>query len=104
MRYITNDSATIDTPINRRFIRNPNGSGTIFTGEDTLKIDESKYVKCEVNAGSLVLIHGSVVHKSAPNYSKNSRYIYTFHVIEGEAKYPSDNWLQPANGQPFTHV
>ena len=46
----------------------------------------------EVKAGSLVVIHGSVIHKSAPNFSDKSRYIYTFHVIEGTAKYPKDNW------------
>ena len=55
-------------------------------------MDESKYVMKEVEAGSLVVIHGSVIHKSAPNFSDKSRYIYTFHVIEGSAKYPKDNW------------
>lgn len=69
-----------------------------------------------------MLIHGSVVHKSAPNYSAKSRYIYTFHVIEGQARYPKDNWyvvgllissmekrklkslsrLQPSAEMPFT--
>lgn len=88
------------TPITRRFIRNPHGSGTIFTGDAELKVDESKYVMKEVKSGSLVIIHGSVIHKSAPNLSDKSRYIYTFHVVEGEAKYPADNWLQPSDG-PF---
>lgn len=92
------------TPINRRFVRDPNGTGTTFIGEEELQVDESKYVKSEVKAGTLVLIHGSVVHKSAPNYSKDSRFIYTFHVIEGNAKYPSDNWLQPSKEMPFTSV
>lgn len=88
------------TPINRRFVRN--NTGTTFIGEEELKVDESKYVKSEVKAGTLVLIHGSVVHKSAPNHSKDSRFIYTFHVIEGNANYPSDNWLQPTKEMPFT--
>jgi phytanoyl-CoA hydroxylase len=79
------------TPISRRFVRSESG-GTTFIGDDELDIDESKYIKSEVKAGTLVLIHGSVVHKSAPNYSKDSRYIYTFHVIEGNATYPIDNW------------
>ncbi|KAF1798627.1 hypothetical protein V8B55DRAFT_1523901 [Mucor lusitanicus] len=93
-----------DTPISKRFVRNPHGSGTVFVGEDNPAVDESKYVKCEVKAGSLVLIHGSVVHKSAPNFSEKSRYIYTFHCIEGDAFYPKDNWLQPTGNQPFTFV
>lgn len=94
------------TSIAKRFVRDPNGSGTIFTGDDSAlnNVDESKYIKSEVKAGTLVLIHGSVVHKSAPNYSKNSRYIYTFHVIEGNANYPKDNWLQPSNDMPFTAI
>lgn len=73
-------------------MRDPQGTGTTFIGDGELKVDESRYMMKEVKAGTLVLIHGSVVHKSGPNYSKNSRYIYTFHVIEGEAHYPSDNW------------
>jgi len=39
-----------------------------------------------------VIIHGSVLHKSEANRSSNSRYIYTFHIIEGEAKYDERNW------------
>ncbi|KAL7318974.1 hypothetical protein PS15m_002155 [Mucor circinelloides] len=93
-----------DIPITKRFVRNPHGSGTVFIGEENPPIDESKYVICEVKAGSLVLIHGSVVHKSAPNFSEKSRYIYTFHCIEGDAFYPKDNWLQPADGEHFTSV
>jgi phytanoyl-CoA hydroxylase len=40
--------------------------------------------KCEpCKAGSLVLI-GRVVHKSERNLSENSRFAYTFHIIEGD--------------------
>ncbi|KAI9496499.1 phytanoyl-CoA dioxygenase family protein-like protein [Zychaea mexicana] len=93
-----------DTPITRRFVRNSKGTGTTFIGDETLNVDESKYVLKEVKAGTLVLIHGSVVHKSAPNFSEKSRYIYTYHVIEGTANYPKDNWLQPTPGKPFTAI
>ncbi|KAI8353192.1 hypothetical protein BD560DRAFT_408465 [Blakeslea trispora] len=92
------------SPVTKRFVRNPKGSGTLFEGEDQFEVDESKYVKCEVDAGALVLIHGSVLHKSGHNMSPNSRYIYTFHCIEGEAHYPENNWLQPMDGEPFTAV
>ncbi|KAI8369336.1 uncharacterized protein BYT42DRAFT_503435 [Radiomyces spectabilis] len=92
------------TPISRRFVRDPKGHGTTFIGEDAAPVDESKYVIKEVKQGTLVLLHGSVLHKSAPNYSERSRFIYTFHVIEGAAHYPSDNWLQPTPEMPFTRL
>ncbi|KAI9789099.1 MAG: hypothetical protein M1816_006349 [Peltula sp. TS41687] len=56
---------------------------------------EEDYVVGEVKAGSLVLIHGNLVHKSERNTSDKSRFIYTFHVIEGENRYDERNWLQP---------
>jgi ectoine hydroxylase-related dioxygenase (phytanoyl-CoA dioxygenase family) len=33
-------------------------------------------------AGDLVIIHGSVLHKSPRNTSNATRYAYTFHMIE----------------------
>ncbi|RUS20871.1 hypothetical protein BC937DRAFT_94165, partial [Endogone sp. FLAS-F59071] len=81
-----------NVPVTRRFIRDPSGHGTTFIGGAELIVDDSKFVKAECKAGTLVLIHGSVVHKSGHNYSSKSRYIYTFHVIEGEYEYDKDNW------------
>ncbi|KAL4950973.1 phytanoyl-CoA dioxygenase [Aspergillus filifer] len=51
----------------------------------------------EIKAGSLVLIHGNVLHKSERNTGDKSRYAYTFHVIEGGEgwEYDGRNWLQP---------
>ncbi|KAI9358873.1 phytanoyl-CoA dioxygenase family protein [Zopfochytrium polystomum] len=54
-----------------------------------------------VKAGSLVLIHGQVLHRSPLNKSAKSRNVYTFQVIEGEFPYPADNWLQPTPETPF---
>lgn len=56
---------------------------------------EEKYGLGEVKAGTLVLIHGNILHKSEKNTSGKSRFIYTFHVIEGENSYDERNWLQP---------
>lgn len=53
------------------------------------------YTMGEVKAGTLVLIHGNILHKSEKNTSGKSRNIYTFHVIEGDQKYDERNWLQP---------
>ncbi|KAK3903131.1 hypothetical protein C8A05DRAFT_33130 [Staphylotrichum tortipilum] len=58
---------------------------------------EGEYVLGEVKAGSLVLIHGNLLHKSEQNLSSKGRIIYTFHVIEGAEgwEYDGRNWLQP---------
>ncbi|KAK7522173.1 phytanoyl-CoA dioxygenase [Phyllosticta citriasiana] len=56
---------------------------------------EVEYTLGEVKAGTLVLIHGNVLHKSEKNLSGKSRFIYTFHVIEGQNEYDERNWLQP---------
>jgi len=98
-------------PVKQRFVRASNGkTGTEFVnntgpqfpvgeeyGEDKKKGgEEGQYVMGEVKAGSLVLIHGNLLHKSERNTSKKGRIIYTFHVIEGEGtKYDKRNWLQP---------
>lgn len=39
-----------------------------------------EFVMGPVTKGSLVLIHGNVLHKSERNLSDSSRWIYTFHV------------------------
>ena len=61
----------------------------------------------ETKAGTLVLIHGNLLHKSEKNLSQKSRFIYTFHVIEGEDArtekgegwvYDERNWLQIPGG------
>ncbi|KAI1429186.1 phytanoyl-CoA dioxygenase [Xylaria sp. FL1777] len=58
--------------------------------------EDGDYVLGEVKAGSLVLIHGNLLHKSERNTSQKGRIIYTFHVIEGEgASYDERNWLRP---------
>ena len=102
------------TPIRQRFVRMGEGEGTGFapntgakfpstlevTGEQGEEEDDKEdYTMGEVKAGTLVLIHGNILHKSERNTSPKSRFIYTFHVIEGDEKYDERNWLQPpANG------
>lgn len=71
-------------------------------GED----EDGRYVPGEVKAGSLVLIHGNLLHKSEKNLSQKGRIIYTFHVIEGEGSgraYDAKNWLQPP-AEGFTRL
>lgn len=64
---------------------------------------DEKYDLGEVKAGTLVLIHGNLMHKSEKNLSGKSRFIYTFHMIEGENEYDERNWLQPP-GKGFSKL
>ena len=65
---------------------------------------EEEYTLAEVKAGTLVLIHGNLLHKSETHRSASSRFIYTFHLIEGENTYDGRNWLQPASENGFTRL
>lgn len=58
---------------------------------------------CQVKAGTLVLLHHSLVHYSKGNTSDKSRHAYSIHVVEGKDgyKYPEDNWLQRPGDAPF---
>ena len=44
-------------------------------------------------AGTLVVLHGLLPHRSAENRSDRSRHAYAVHVVEADAYYPEDNWL-----------
>ncbi|XXH03807.1 hypothetical protein Hte_010213 [Hypoxylon texense] len=106
-------------PVRQRFVRAPEKGGTDFIENEGAQFpagdsygeekkdgqgEEGEYKMGEVKAGSLVLIHGNLLHKSEKNLSQKGRIIYTFHVIEGEgAKYDERNWLQPPAGG-FTRV
>ena len=120
----------ITAPIAKRFVRLPDG-GTGFERllspeEEARAMENSqgKYVieECapgmsigctvqnmaclNVYLGDLVLIHGSILHKSGRNTSPNTRFAYTFHMIESSplAEYDEKNWLQPTSTMPFSRV
>lgn len=105
-------------PISKRLVRKAGNTGTeMATNEGPRfpvgesygekKDEEAKdgdYVPGEVKAGSLVLIHGNLLHKSEKNLSQKGRIIYTFHVIEGDSNtYDKRNWLQPPQ-EGFTRL
>lgn len=90
-------------PLTKRFVKvNGGKDGCNFVDlphgpvpED--RDEDYRYVECK--AGSLVLIHNSVLHKSEKNSLAHSRYAYAFHVIDGTADYDQLNWLQiPISG------
>jgi len=96
-------------PIAKRFVRLPTG-GTGFeqlsvSAEETPPSAGEYVLEC-CNPGDLVLIHGSVLHKSEKNLSPNTRFAYTFHMIESPpyATYDEKNWLQPTEAMPFSRI
>ncbi|KPI40273.1 Phytanoyl-CoA dioxygenase domain-containing protein 1 [Cyphellophora attinorum] len=104
-------------PIRERMVRAKGNAGTVFEkittdeqkwprGFDHEEADsEEDYQLGEVKAGTLVLIHGNILHKSEKNLSQKGRMIYTFHLIEGEEHYDDRNWLQvPGGPAAFTKL
>lgn len=84
-------------PLSRRFVRveKDNGQIELEWTAPPLECDEDKFVPIPVKRGSLVLIHGLVVHRSSANLSNKARWIYTFHAFDrSRAVYLKDNWLQ----------
>ncbi len=61
---------------------------------------EDKFVSAACPAGTLVVLHGAVVHRSAANNSNKPRHAYTVHLVDKNALYTDDNWLQRPN-MPF---
>ncbi|XP_073909174.1 phytanoyl-CoA dioxygenase domain-containing protein 1 isoform X2 [Castor canadensis] len=89
--------------VSRRMIRAPAGSVpcTSFLGSEPIR-DNRLFVPTPVRRGTLVLIHGEVVHKSEQNLSDQSRQAYTFHLMEAaDTVWSPENWLQPTAELPF---
>ncbi|KAG2055725.1 phytanoyl-CoA dioxygenase [Suillus hirtellus] len=112
----------LTTPITKRFIRLP-GGGTGFeqlatppppSSDISEKPKETasegasqgNYVLESCESGDLVLIHGSVLHKSERNTSAHTRFAYTFHMIDSSpyVEYDEKNWLQPTDAMPFSRI
>ena len=77
----------------RRFRRDGDG-GIVFDEIDDTPLPDEGFVPIEVDAGAVVVLDGLLPHGSAPNRSAHSRQAYTLHVVERDAHYPVDNWLQ----------
>ncbi|KAJ2873906.1 hypothetical protein FB639_004160 [Coemansia asiatica] len=118
------------TPVTRRFVRKSDATvpdGTMFVSIDPVFslfppirdngqtpnpvsfMSDAKQAAddcepLEVSAGSLVLIHGQLLHRSSHNYSDKSRWIYTFHIIDGTYDYDKHNWLQMPADKELTKL
>jgi len=60
---------------------------------------EFVYEELEVKAGTLILMHGNLLHTSAANRSEKSRVAFNFGVVEGGLEWLEDNYLQPYEGE-----
>ena len=58
----------------------------------------TKGVPLEASAGTLVILHGNLVHWSAANTSNASREAFTMHIAEGNLEWSQSNWLQRPDG------
>jgi phytanoyl-CoA hydroxylase len=79
--------------LKRRFVCDSDGN-TRFEVLDPTPLLEEGAMPLEVPAGTLVVLHGLLPHKSAANVSDRSRHAYAIHAIEASAHYPEDNWLK----------
>jgi phytanoyl-CoA hydroxylase len=84
------------TQLEKRFVRNDptdDHAGTSFEVYGP-PIPTEGAVPLEAAAGTLVVLHGLLPHFSGPNRSDKKRDAYSLHVIDGDAAYPAENWLQ----------
>ena len=58
-----------------------------------------QYTNVEVKAGSLILMHGNLMHASAANRSDRSRIAFNFGVLEGSLPWLAGSYLQPYDGE-----
>ncbi|MGH6903593.1 MAG: phytanoyl-CoA dioxygenase family protein [Geminicoccaceae bacterium] len=86
-------------PLRSRFVRD--GYRTEMVKLDDTPLPTDGLVPLEAAQGTLVVLHGLLPHASAPNRSARSRHAYALHVIDGRARYSSDNWLRRAPDLPL---
>ncbi len=93
-------------PLQQRYRRNALQTGTEFvrTQAEPVEWEIEKLEPLEVEKGSLVLLHGELVHASFANRSGLSRHAYILHLIDLECRWLADNWLQRPQEMPFQEM
>jgi phytanoyl-CoA hydroxylase len=84
-------------PARTRSRMNESRTATVTDVLDPAPYPTEGLVPLEAPRGTLVVLHGLLPHLSGPNLSDKPRHAYTVHVIDGEAEYLPDNWLQRPN-------
>lgn len=76
----------------RRFIRDENG---VHFDRPSPEYEHKEFKPLEVKAGSLVVIHGDLVHQSFENQSPNSRHALSLHVVDTDGfTWAKENWIR----------
>lgn len=78
--------------LKRRFLRE--GDALRFEELDDHDWEQQTSTFLEVPAGTLVVLHGLLPHRSAPNRSPHSRTAYSLHMIDRRCSYADTNWLR----------
>ncbi|CAN5741826.1 Dot/Icm type IV secretion system effector LegD1 [soil metagenome] len=78
-------------------------AGTHFVPLDDTPLPDppAGLVPLEVEAGTMIVLHGLLPHWSDVNRSASSRHAYSLHCISGAASYPAWNWLQRPDSMPL---
>ena len=89
--------------VRNRFLRTPAGSAdlTAFEPPDAPPLPRDGEVPLPVPKGAVIVLDGRLPHRSDANRSARSRHAYTLHIIEADAEYPADNWLQRRPSLPL---
>jgi phytanoyl-CoA hydroxylase len=87
-------------PLRERYERE--GGGLRMRLLDAAPWPTSNIRAVEVQAGSLVLLHGKLPHASRANTSGRSRLAFSLHVVDGAAAYSPLNWLQRDAALPLS--
>ncbi|CAL0313585.1 unnamed protein product [Lupinus luteus] len=76
----------------RRFLRDEDG---VKFDRPSPSYDRKDFVPIDVKAGSLVVIHGDLIHQSFENQSPKSRHAYSLHVVDTDGcKWAPENWIR----------
>lgn len=82
-------------PPRSRFQRTA-GEGTAFEVHDERPLPTDGMIPLEAPKGTCIVLHGLLPHCSSANRSPRSRQAYSLHLVDAQAGYPADNWLQRA--------
>lgn len=90
-------------PLQNLFVRSEKENETemIGTENEVVSWEEEHMIPLEVKKGTLVLLHGSLVHASNPNNSHCSRHAFVLHLVDLDAEWSDKNWLQRSEEIPF---
>lgn len=77
------------------------GDEVLTEARDTTPFPEEGWTPVEVPAGSVVVFHGLLPHRSAANRSGRGRAAFTLHAVSAAASWRADNWLRRPPELPF---